>query len=222
MVAGVGIDGAAFPRDHPIEPVVIEGSGRRGWLPGCETCCASIELFAAAELAGGNEVLDAVTTMGMTTQGFDTHAASATIPIFMTSLGLPEFGLKASPAAPSGIRIGRTHQRIDDVADAQGEFLHPARHPGTDDMVSGPDRPSSPSNCSRTCGRLRSSPTGLTGPDRFYAATWSSVPGVRPQSSGRSPTQHTNSARNQSSQPRSFQWRAQGLREWTREDEQQA
>ena len=49
------------------------------------------------------------------------------------SLDLPETGLQRSLTGAFGDQdAGRTHQRIDDVADPQSELLHPPAHAGTD------------------------------------------------------------------------------------------
>ena len=99
MSSAVGIDDAAAARDHPIEPAVIErleededGSRPRHLL------CVD-QLFAAAELAGGDEVLDPRDYHGDDGPRLRYAGGLGRHPdLHDLGLGLPEPGLKASPA----------------------------------------------------------------------------------------------------------------------------
>ena len=124
-----------LPGSHTVEPALVErlekdqdGSRPRHLL-------RVDQLLAAAELAGGDEVLHAGDhhrddRPGLRDAGGLGHHAD----LHDLRLDLPKAGLQAPlSGAFRDQDPGRAHERIDDVADPQGELLHPPADAGPDD-----------------------------------------------------------------------------------------
>ena len=93
------------------------------------------QLFAAAELAGRDVVLDIRDDHRNDGERLrDAGDLGDHSALHDLRLDLPKAGLQASlPRAFRNQDPGRTHQRIDDVADPQDELLHAPAHAGADD-----------------------------------------------------------------------------------------
>ena len=92
------------------------------------------QLLAAAELAGGDEILHAGHHHGDDAERLgDAGDLPHHSDLHDLRFDLVEAGLQSTLARTVGNQnTGRTHQRVDDVADPQGELLDPPVHPGTD------------------------------------------------------------------------------------------
>ena len=135
VVAGIGVGDATAAGRHAFEPALVErlqedqDGSRLGHLLRID------QLLAAAELAGGDEVLHLRDhhrddRPRLRDAGDFGHHAD----LHDLRFDLPEAGLQASP--PGAFRDqdpGRTHHRVDDVADAQRELLHASADAGADD-----------------------------------------------------------------------------------------
>ena len=104
-------------------------------VPGRITCCASISCSPPRNWPAAMKSCTPVTTIGMTVQGFEMQVASATMPTFITCASIcPKPAMQACPAgALRDQDAGRTHERVDDVADPQRELLHSPIHASADD-----------------------------------------------------------------------------------------
>src|SRR5215207_9833521 len=137
VVTGVGVRDAAAARQHAVEPTLVERleKDQNGSRP--RHLLGVNQLLATAELAGGDEVLHVRDhhrddRHGLRYAGdLGRHSDLHDLP-----LNLPKARLQAAlSGAFRDQDPGRAQERIDDVADPEGELLHLPADPSPDDRL---------------------------------------------------------------------------------------
>ena len=137
MIVAVGVGDAAASRSNAVQAPFIEGLQEHQNRSRLSDLLRIDQLFTAAELAGGDVVLDTGYHHGNDGEGLgDAHRLGNHPDLHHLCLNLVEAGReRAAPGTRWNQHPGRSHQRVHDVTHPQEELLDPARDPGAHDRL---------------------------------------------------------------------------------------
>src|SRR5215471_18086837 len=136
MIVGVGVGDATAARRYPVEAALVERLEHRDQCAGPRHLLWVEELLTAAELAGGDIVLnvrnhhrDDREGLGYAS-GFGDHSD-----LHHLRLDLPEAGRQRASGIIGDEDSGRTHQGINDIAHPKYKLLNLTAYAGAHDRL---------------------------------------------------------------------------------------